>query len=214
MRRRRRLSVVFDSFQRNLARQEARFQHALLAPDLRLREQSIAQATIESLNSWRNFIRAYYESCFLYTRRKSGGRVTVGRPVVGSDPLGFAVMSFKPSVSATASGRWKRRDEPPWHDPNTLLQLAHAAGFSNAADIAAAFSIGSRVFVDLPVFRNYFAHRNLDSWRSATQLGPVNGVPILDRPSQMLVSTPVGASQALLREWMSDLFFVAEYLCD
>jgi len=72
----------------------------------------------------------------------------------------------------------------------------------------------SRVYLDLPVFRKYFAHRNEMTMRAAISLAIPNSVPANARPSVILLSTPAGRYQPLLVEWLDDLILAAEYLCD
>ena len=112
------------------------------------------------------------------------------------------------------SGIWSRREEPPWHDSNVLLTLAADLAVSNLAQVQAAFSSGTRATTDLIVFRNYFAHRNRSSLVAATSLANGNGVSTSGTAAQMLLRTPVGRNHSLLEEWISDLEFIAEFVCE
>jgi hypothetical protein len=214
MRRRRRLEALYVSLAQNLERHRSRFLRVRADPSLRVRDDGVALTAIETLNSWRNFVRAYYLSCCLEPRGSSGGRVSLGRPLLRSDPIGFAVTTFKPQASPSSLGTWSRRDEPAWHDPATLRRLAHEAHLSNAADVDAAFSPGMRVFTDLPVLRNYFAHRNQLSRRAALETAPLNSIPTPRRPSEILLGVSAGRPQSLMLDWFDDIRLVAEYLCD
>jgi hypothetical protein len=91
--------------------------------------------------------------------------------------------------------------------------LCSDLGCSNLADIQAALSISSRVFVDLPVFRNFFAHRNERSIEAAVRLGPLHGIPATLRPAAILLSPPLNSAQPLLVNWLEDMSFVVEYMC-
>jgi hypothetical protein len=112
------------------------------------------------------------------------------------------------------SGTWRRRDEPPWHDPSTLIILATNIGATNLTQIQAAFSTGSRAPSDLPVYRNYFAHRNRGSLDAARSLIRLNGVAAGGSMAEVLARKPVGRSNPLLEEWISDLEFIAEFVCE
>ena len=112
-----------------------------------------------------------------------------------------------------ANGTWGRRDEPTWHDPQTLLRVGHAERFSHLSDIQAAFSAGYRFYVHLPVFRNYFAHRNKDTKYAAASIGPQYGISATKRPSQILLTRPLNRPQPLILEWMDEMQFTIEYLC-
>lgn len=81
-------------------------------------------------------------------------------------------------------------------------------------DIIATFSAGSRVYLDLPVFQNYFAHRNQDSETATLRLAPLNGIGGQPAVWEIVSLVPISRPQNLLLDWMDDLEFAAEYLCD
>ena len=181
----------------------------------RLLEAKLAHIVIELLNVWTNYSRAFYLSCMMEARRESGSRITVSRPSHDfDDALGIAIRTFRPLIPSPAPGnRWDRRSEPTWHDPNTLVKIAHAELFSNAVDLSAAFSTGTRTFLDLPVFRNYFAHRNMQTQAAATNLAPLYGIPKPKRPSALLLSIPLKRTQMLIEDYLDDIAFTVEYMC-
>src|SRR5205823_2817708 len=137
--------------------------------------------TIELLNTWTNFVRSFYLSCCLNAKPEFSPRIGVtGLPLRTAEVLAIdtAIQITKPSLylKHTPGAPWSRRDEPSWHDPRTLLKLSQSLGFSNEADIQAAVSINPRVLLDLPVFRNFFAHRNRDTFLSAQRLASHYGI--------------------------------------
>jgi hypothetical protein len=77
----------------------------------------------------------------------------------------------------------------------------------------AAFSLGQWAFLDLPVFRNFFAHRNRLSSRAAQNLGPNYLLPSSLRPSEMLVRSKPRAPASVLEGWLAELKITAEFLC-
>lgn len=91
--------------------------------------------------------------------------------------IGFAILQFTPHAAPNVFGVWHRRQEPSWHDPHTLLHLAATLGFQNLATIQAAFSLGLRVFIDLPVVRNFYAHRNEGTEQAAKNVAANYGIP-------------------------------------
>ena len=180
---------------------------------VRERDGGIALATVEVLNTWTNFVRAYWLSSFDEPYTSHGRRISCARHLVSSDPLGFAVTTFRPTARPKGNGTWDSRDEPTWHDPQTLLRLTRDAGLSSAADVAAAFSINTRAFNDLPVLRNYFAHRNQGTYYAALRIAPLNSVPTPMHPADVLTAVPATSTQALFHDWLGDFELVAEYLC-
>jgi len=213
MRRHRRLEVVLRTYRNNVERHQRRFRMVTAATDPRDRDAGVALAAIDVLNTWSNFARAYWFSAFGTPRTTLGRSITSSRPLVASDPLGFAVLTFRPNAQPNSYGRWDTRSEPTWHDPQTLLRLTSEAGLSCFADVAAAFSVNSRVFYDLPVLRNYFAHRNQETYYAALRVAPLNSVPTPKRPSEILTSVPATSTQSLFLNWLGDFDLVADYCC-
>ena len=90
---------------------------AKLAPHER--NPVVAYVTIESLNAWSQFSRAFYLSCML--NAKTEARATVAVMPAGvhlNDAIGLAITRFKSYAKPNSLGEWDRRDEPAWHDPH------------------------------------------------------------------------------------------------
>jgi hypothetical protein len=169
---------------------------------------------IDLLNTWSNFSRAYYLSCILRPQLEGGGHIAIIISGLNfNDALGLAIRAYSRSAQPKADGTWHRKDEPAWHDPNVLMKLSSNLGCSNLANIQSAFSSGSRVFLDLPVFRNYFAHKNQQSEYAAMQRAIKYGIPSNIRPLEILLARPLNRHQALIFDWLDDIAFVVEYLC-
>jgi hypothetical protein len=173
-----------------------------------------SNVAIEALTSWANFSRAYYLSCFLLPKTASKLSVSITPVVPIVDALGFAIQIWKPKAAPNTAGIWSRRDEPVWHDPNTLLRLMTIIGSSSLADVQATFSLGYTVFRDLPVCRNFFAHRNRDTENAAMNLALRYGIAGSPRPAKMLLSFPYGGTEPLLLKWLHEIEFTVQYLCN
>ncbi len=179
-----------------------------------VRRKLVGSITIDTLNTWANFSRAFYLSCCLGAYLPGHGRVSTALPFVSfNDSIVLATITCKPWVRASFGVRVSRRDEPAWHDVNILLQSCRAAGVSNYPLIASAASIGTRVFTDLAVFRNYYGHKNSESERAAKNLATLSAVPRNLRPFEMLLRRPIGKTEPLLKIWINDLETVASLLC-
>lgn len=185
------------------------------ATERRLAEHAAGAMVIDVLNTWANFSRAYFVSCMLGTCTVSGTRVTP-RAAAGraNDAIGAAVTWVRPCAKPKFDGSWNRRDEPTWHDPRTLIDLAIHCGFSHWSDVASAFSgAQSRTFQDLPTVRNFFAHRNAETRDAAIRVGTRYGVGTVDRPSELLFAYPLGRTVPLILDWLIDVELVIKYLC-
>jgi hypothetical protein len=176
----------------------------------------IARLTIELLNAWSNFVRAYYLSSAFAPKGSKGNRIIAAtRGLTEVDTIGAAMATLKPWVATPAPGRpWDRRAEPTWHEVNTILKLSSALHFSNESHIGAALSMGFRVFDDLPRFRNYFAHRNAHTQGVAQRIAPNYGVSPVLRPWDMLASRATGRPQAVILDWIDDVEQTVELLCE
>lgn len=179
-------------------------------------EVPMCRITIDAHNTWSNFVRSYYLSGMYGTKRIGGQRIAVGGPGLTEQmAIERAILAINPQrpPRVAAGGRWDRREEPTWHDTSRLLAVCTALNFPNLAELQAALSSGSRVFIDLPVFRNYFAHRNHRTLAAAVKLAPRYGIPSLRRPSQILLRRPLHVKQALILEWMDHIELTVDYLC-
>lgn len=190
-------------------------QSGLTANTITEREILLSFVVINILNTWSNFSRTYYLSCILKPRTITRRRITLSRSISSfDDAIGLAITDLRPQIAPPQSGVWHRRDEPAWHDRNLLIRFCTNIGCSNISDIQAAFSFGSRVFDDLPVLRNFYAHRNRQTENAVTNIGTQYGIPTALRPSQMLSANPLGRSQELILELIDDVTFTMELLCD
>ena len=178
------------------------------------RDPLVAYTTIEALNAWSQFSKVFYLSCVINAKTEGKVVIQVTPPNMSrNDALGRAIRRYKPYANPNASGIWARRDEPPWHDPNVLMQVCLDVNCSIHLNIQAAFSMGQRVFSDLPVFRNFYSHRNRLSLVAAQNLAPNYLLPSNIRPSEILLRSSPKSPNSLLVEWIAELRITAEFLC-
>lgn len=178
-------------------------------------EARVSYVTIEMLNTWANFSRAFFISCVTAATTASGMKV---RPKITclsmEEAIDRAVRFASPTAKPRADGSWHRRSEPTWHDPSVLIRLCGNEHLSNLADIEAALSANDRMFRELPPFRNYFAHRNDSTEHTARKLAQNNGIQSSLRPSEILLTRATRRHQALVFDWLDHIEFTAEFLCD
>jgi len=173
----------------------------------------LAHITTGLLNTWTEFSRAYYLSCLLRPKRSKGGIVTVtfsGKRF--EDAIAAVMQRFKPYIYN--AGRWSRRDEPAWHDLATFVPACTALGCSNLADIQAAVSVPTKVFQDLPVFRNFFCHRNQSTMEACARIALTHYGIVAPHPCEMLKASAVRRPAPLLIDWIDDMDTVVEWLCE
>jgi hypothetical protein len=165
---------------------------------------------MEALNAWALFSRSFYLSCALGTRTELNERVVVATV---TDHIGFAIKHFKKSAKPNSSGTWHRRDEPTWHDPNVLMTVCKSLGCSIQSELEAAFSLRQTVFKNLPVLRNFFAHRNEETSRAARNIGPQYTLPTSLPPAELLLAVSPGGYASLILTWLDEMRITAEIIC-
>jgi hypothetical protein len=176
-------------------------------------DQRYSYVTIEALNLWCNFSRAYFLSFVLSPYREGGEVISIGRPGISSyqDALDLIMLKLRPKVFQR--GNWTRRDEPPWHVPKTLMDCCGELQCSNIDDIVNAFSIRSSVFKHLPLFRNFYAHRHNLTARAAIDVARSYSIPAFNHPTKVLQEAAYSRPQPLIFDWLDDISSVAELLC-
>jgi hypothetical protein len=185
-----------------------------LEPGCLERDQHFSYVVLEAQNLWSNFVRSYLLSCLHGPTRVNNAAVLVGNAAVVTpgDVLTIATRVWKgPAAAAPAD----RRDEPPWHEKRFLLRTCEEMQCSHYADVQAARGIPTRVFEDLPTFRNFYAHRNEESARKAVELARryylIGGVR---HPTHVLAQAAHKRPQPLLLDWLDDMSVIVEFLCD
>jgi hypothetical protein len=177
-------------------------------------DRIMSYVTIECLNGWANFARAYFLSCTLSPWRKNGSQITLSDRTIRTfdDAIKAAMQKCKPWI--WRRGTWDRRDEPAWHVPKTFIDSCNQIGCSNYTDILNAFSIPTQVFEHLPTFRNFYAHRNDYTAIKAKNIARYYSIVAREHPSRILLTPAYGRPQTLILDWIDDISNVIEHLCD
>jgi hypothetical protein len=94
-----------------------------------------------------------------------------------------------------------------------LLRVVDALNPSNAEVIANGLSTLTRAFDDLPIARNFFAHRNEDTAKKVARVARRLGVPAGSRPSDAVVSRLPTRPQNVLADWIDDVRCCVDLVC-
>lgn len=182
-----------------------------VAPDDDVR---VAWTTIEALNLWGGFLRAYYLSGAIKCRTVSGKsvRFTALSFADSESALKFAIKKIK---GGKVPAKISRRDEPTWHDTAVFLSLEKSVGASNLAQIYAAFGAGTAFAPLLPTIRNFYAHRCDETYRKAARVGIKLGLSTKAelRATKILCSRLPKRPQNVLTDWIDDMSNVIDLLC-
>jgi len=198
---------------RHLARLRARAFEAT-RPGQRPSDIEVAYVVIEIQNLWGNFFRSYIISCLFRPKRGDGQVVTLGNVAIKTpgDVVHAAAKSIK---GPTAPAPTSRREEPAWHEVPVFLKTCQHIQCSHAPHVESALSLNTRAFQDLPVFRNFYAHRNEETAAKAIRLAEqqylIRGQT---HPTLALAAPSYRRPQALILDWIDEIGAVVELLCD
>jgi hypothetical protein len=172
----------------------------------------IAFVVAEAVNIWASFVRAYYLSWFLRPTTMSGSRVNCSNHILRfEDALIFAIKRLR--SRGYSRTRPVRLDEPTWHDPVTLLTLATEIGVSNLSKVQAAFSLGATYPNVLPTVRNFYAHRNEETFRKVIEKAVLLGLGRNLRPCEFVCTSLPSRPQNLISDWLDEIRLTIELLC-
>jgi len=174
-------------------------------------DDQLAFVAIEA-NLWASFVRTYYLSWFMRPRTASGHKVVCSRHFpLFQDAIVFAIRRLR--WRGYSGVRPSRRDEPAWHDPSALLTLAVEVGVSNLTQIQAAFSLGATYHANLPVVRNFYAHRNIETFYKVRDRAVVLGLGRNLRPCEFLCTALPSRPLNLISDWLHEIRLTIELLC-
>lgn len=101
-----------------------------------------------------------------------------------------------------------RKEEPTVRDPKDTEKVLQAASASNIPSLQTALSLNSPLFRDLGIVRNFYAHRNADTWRKARNVALAMNISV--RHADEIVTAPShNAPATIFDDWLFDaeLFF-------
>ena len=215
MRSSRSFTKLLGTAQRRLGRLKGRAVLALQpTTSVSDRDKHLAYVVIETQNLWANFVRSYLLSCLLMPRRVLGGRVTLTNAAIRS-PGDLLLCAAQVQKGPLAPAPTTRREEPSWHDVQIFLRTCQTIGCSHLTVVQLGLSVQTRIFYDLPAFRNFYSHRNEESAERA--LGLVRRQYLITKakhPTEALATSVLLRPQALVLDWLDELDVVMALICE
>lgn len=168
-------------------------------------DRTVAFVCIEAANVWAGFSRSYFLSTALRAKL-NGRRVTVSTPPMRTkaDAIAFAVRLTNPRAFRRGAP-FGHRDEPDWQQTAVFTSLIGALGASNQGLVNAGVSISTRVFADLPTFRNFYAHRSEGTVGRIRRVARNYALSQSLHPTQMLCTILPSRPQSLMADWLDDI---------
>jgi hypothetical protein len=175
-------------------------------------DRRIGFATIEAANTWDGFCRSFYLSCALGTHGRVGNKITGKIAFQDENAALMYAISVVGGVTLASSATPTARDEPDWHQVGVFGKIMRRLDPPNLSQVTAALSVGTTVFSYLQTFRNFYAHRSKSTAEKTARAAPRLRVSGALHPTQMLVSSPAGTSDTILRDWLTDLTLAIELM--
>lgn len=218
MRRQRSLSKLQQSFDFRIRRLETLC--ASIKPGLKETDRYVSYAALESLNAWTCFVREFYLSCGVLQARTITGVVAAPTNLSLADErqaILHAIGLLRPPpifARANASAVISSRDEPTWHEISVILKLSASLGLTNNNSVIQALAYPTTFFRDMPVIRNFFAHRNMSTAEKVSAIALKHyQMPNLKCATDFLRSLLPGRPETVLAEWLTDLRLISDEMC-
>jgi hypothetical protein len=158
----------------------------------RLREAGYL--ALELHNCWAGFARAHFLSTVFGVQTLSG-RIASARPPATCSTPSDAIALARKFVGA--------RREPAWFDNQVYARIASHFNFSNLPSVTQAFSYQTSFFT-LSTVRNYFAHKNEETFIKLHRIGSAIAPSPRHRPDEVFVGVLRASSPPLVIEWIHD----------
>ncbi|MCA1458614.1 hypothetical protein I6F35_36535 [Bradyrhizobium sp. BRP22] len=98
-----------------------------------------------------------------------------------------------------------RRDEHKFRNPREVRTVLASLGGSNLPELDTALALNTTLFSDIAVLRNFYAHRNRDTWRKVSDyFTQQRAYPRFKRASDLLAYQRPSSSVSVLGEWLAD----------
>lgn len=176
------------------------------------RSELLAVSVIELDNLVLSSLRVLAISSLRSARTASGHRVTVTRPFGDEREIGAFVLSVLSSPTYNRMNHpshISRADEPTVRDPRDTAKVFRACGASNLASLQNALALNTTLFSDLGTMRNFYAHRNQDTWRKVLTKGQAMGIFGARHANDIVTNGVPGRPVTVFEDWLDDaeLFF-------
>jgi hypothetical protein len=124
------------------------------------------------------------------------------------DALLFAIDTVNKTYAAklrSSGTKITPRDEPAWQDRSIFLRIVRGLGLSNEPAITAAIGVSAQTLANLPVIRNFYAHRTEDTAKKTAAVQLRYGFSGSIHPTEFLASRVGTQPHAILRYLVEDI---------
>lgn len=102
-----------------------------------------------------------------------------------------------------------RKQEPTVRDPRVVERIFSAAGLTNTPSLQNALALNSTLFTNMATLRNFYAHRNADTWRKAHRKAIDMGIHAANSVDDIVKSLVPQRAVRVYEDWLdeAELFF-------
>ena len=176
------------------------------------RPELIPYSVIELDNLVLGAMRVLLISSVRNARTMSGVRVHSTLKYREEDKIGAFILAIVNNNAFIRMGspiRIDRKLEPTIRDPRTVQKIFLAAGLTNTPSLQSALALNTTLFTNLATFRNFYAHRNSDTWQKARRKAVDMGIYSANSVDGIMRSLMPGRAIRVYEDWLYDaeLFF-------
>jgi len=157
-------------------------------------------------------LRAFMVGTLFQGRTATGNRVLVTKSFSSEGEIGAYVLSLLNIVKYNRLGKPPnvvRREEQTIRDPKDVEKILIACSASNLGAFQTALSLNASVFRDLATVRNFYAHRNEDTFTKVRRQARTYGFPLIKHADEFVRHSLPSRPVRVIDDWFAelDLFF-------
>ncbi len=171
----------------------------------------ISNCVLELDNLLISSLREFTLSTLMRARTKTGHRISVNRKFGSEQEISaFILQSTNISLYNRMRPQVLSRDkEPTVRYPKDTEKILSGCAASNLGSLQRALALNSAVFHDIPTIRNFYAHRNEDTWRKVKNKARSLGLHGVGCAEDLVSGYLPGRPVTMMEDWLneSELFF-------
>lgn len=169
-------------------------------------DRACSFVAVEALNFWTQYCRDFVIQC-------ARGAMTVGGVAVKATTVPYTSRDDLLTDLAKRFGHMKKNavgppgglQEPTWRVPQRVADVARYLGLANEGSIRSATSVGTVVVSELPVARNFAAHRCESTAEGLRQLGIKYGVGPAPKLAEVMQAPGASGGVTVASEWLAEI---------
>ena len=172
----------------------------------------IATCVIELDNMCISALREFTISTLRRARTVTGHRVSVAGKFGAEQQIAAYIMSVVNAVRFANKQNpttLRRDEEQTIRNPKDTEKILISCSATNLPSLQRALSLNATFFRDLPTVRNFYAHRNSDTWRKVQNKALALGVSPVTHPDELVRASLAGRPVTVFEDWLAEaqLFF-------